>query len=819
MSAIFSIGGKAASARELAEALALARQHKAKVAQAAREAAGRDADARRVGAAIRRALAMDIAVRPASVSGSRHGGVRLRQFEGQLGLLLPMRASKVGAGGQSSFHLKLTPRGLGNQRRAKDRPYQRGEAVRAVRYILREAAREIEGGGIVSNISLDPDRIAGFFSALEELEIVGGRDNANVYTSIVVSLPHELTGPEREKLLADICRPLAALDLPYAAVLHAPDPEGDQRNNHAHILTSWRPFERRPDGFAVATTTLEAMNTTEFVTSLRQNVSAAMNTAMLAAGHTRRFTAEKQPRSVPVKEGAQKLTPGIKHRQRRATSIEAAKAEKSWLGERASALAAISSVAETWLFRDVTGRAAVIQAVQEREKAILQAYRSAASVEFPEVASEGERVSPTPTPSQVVPIAMPVSHAKLIAVVAPSAPTVRPVAAAQPTPATGRQSLAPAESRHAEPLAPAAGAVASQQEPSLGPTHNQGDKRVRSQRHRLAALKAASQVFATRESDSLAVGGLSTAKSLARLGGLSSLGLVRDLGRVGVPPNDVPSASLARGNNGAAAEGPEDARTGLQSVRTDDGTRGSQGGATIGSAGLTASLPKKKVPLTDSGKTDQLTPLPATSTKLVSLPIAPPPVQTGAGRDGRQINVPREAARARETKVVVEALAAISSLPIRPVGAGSSGRERSFTLVIEKALEEDAGLIRNAAKLQADMQIQQVLASKWEALLARLRADLIIKREQRPPTGGINWLGTGDMRYRAALSAAVSTDEYKDIIVDARAYWDARAQPQVPTIKAEVQAVSPVLEADVEDDDIDLATQAAFMTARLGKAK
>ena len=210
MNASFSVRGNAATERDLAEALALARQHKAKVAQAQREADDRDANARRVGAAIRRSLAMDIQAKPASVSGSRRGGVRLRGFESQLGLLLPMRASKVGLGGQSSFHLKLTPRGLGGHRRAKDRPYQRGEAVRAVRYILREAAREIEGDGIVSNISLDPDEIAGFFAAVEELEMAGGRANADIYSSIVISLPHELPGPERKALLADICRPLAA---------------------------------------------------------------------------------------------------------------------------------------------------------------------------------------------------------------------------------------------------------------------------------------------------------------------------------------------------------------------------------------------------------------------------------------------------------------------------------------------------------------------------------------------------------------------------------------------------------------------------------
>lgn len=244
---------------------------------------------------------MEIEVSPAQISGSRRGGVRLRSFESSLGLLLPMRASKIRSDGHSSFHFKLTPRGLGGRRRAKDRPYTRGEAVRAVRYILREAAREIQGRGIVSNISQDPDIIAGLFSALEEIEIAGGRENANVFISIVVSLPHELTAIEREKVLASICQLLAELGLPHVAVPHAPDPEGDPRNYHGHILTSLRPFEHRDGGFALATSTLGAMNTAEFVLSLRRNAAEAMNEAMAVAGHSPTSSViSRRRRSTPI---------------------------------------------------------------------------------------------------------------------------------------------------------------------------------------------------------------------------------------------------------------------------------------------------------------------------------------------------------------------------------------------------------------------------------------------------------------------------------------------------------------------------------------
>lgn len=209
---------RSAEACDLAQALALGRQHQRKLSLLESEARQRDAYARRVGASIRKTMReqarsrFPINCRPARTSGSRKGRARIRSFETMLGLLHPTR-SFVARDGFSSFHCKFTSRGLGGRRRAKDRPYTRGEAVRAVRYFLREAAREIAGGGIVSSISNDPDEIASVFAALEELEQVGGRKNANVYMSLVISLPHELEHG-REALLARICEPFAEHDLP-----------------------------------------------------------------------------------------------------------------------------------------------------------------------------------------------------------------------------------------------------------------------------------------------------------------------------------------------------------------------------------------------------------------------------------------------------------------------------------------------------------------------------------------------------------------------------------------------------------------------------
>jgi hypothetical protein len=261
----------------------------------------------------------------------------------------------TGASGKtSSFHFKLTGRGAGGHRRAKDRPYTQGEALRAIRYILREAAREIEQGGVVSNVSTDPDIVAALFSAIEELELTAGRENANVYMSLVVSLPHELDAAARELLLANICTPLAELELPYVGVLHAPDPNGDQRNTHAHVMFSWRPFEHRGDGeYGFGTQTYGELNSASFITAFRSHAADAMNEAMAAAGQARRFTPLSRAArgEAPLAKADGKLTAGQKHVGRRQEDIALAQLEAKLVNERSAALTDVIAVTERILSR------------------------------------------------------------------------------------------------------------------------------------------------------------------------------------------------------------------------------------------------------------------------------------------------------------------------------------------------------------------------------------------------------------------------------------------------------------------------------------
>lgn len=387
-----------AAERDLAEALALGRQDVKRRADADREREALERDARKVGTAIRKAewaarkMHFPLRAYPAFIEGRREGRTRIKRFERALDLSLPR---KVGGGRVSSFHFRFRGRGLGHHRRAKGYPYKRGEAVRAIRYILRNSAREIAEGGIVSSISQCPDEIASLFAALEELECAAGRTNAQVFWSLVISLPHELTADQRLELLDEICGTFADLGLPFAAVLHAPDADGDERNYHAHVVGSWRPFRIEPDGsYSLSERTLSMLNTTEGILEQRELAAAAMNRAMMAAGLERRFSHLTNAKRglAPASKAAGKSSIAQKNRERKLRTIEAMRSERGLLEERRFALerlganvAELAKIATMELGNIVTN---LLTAERRISDSLARHVRTASSAESIEAVSE-----------------------------------------------------------------------------------------------------------------------------------------------------------------------------------------------------------------------------------------------------------------------------------------------------------------------------------------------------------------------------------------------------------------------------------------------
>ncbi|WP_028967912.1 hypothetical protein [Sphingomonas phyllosphaerae] len=189
--------------------------------------------------------------------------------------------------GVRSIHFAVTARGFAS---TKGRRWRTGEGERAAQYITREEA--LEGGehGWWSNIAADRIELVAFFRASEAMER-HDRVNANVYISEVLSLPAPLTAQGRREAVEEYCRYFDERGLPYVAAPHLPDPGGDQRNFHCHIVYSTRPAERlAPYDWSFAVSKLTNVNTPDAILARRKLAVDVINAALCAAGSALRYT-------------------------------------------------------------------------------------------------------------------------------------------------------------------------------------------------------------------------------------------------------------------------------------------------------------------------------------------------------------------------------------------------------------------------------------------------------------------------------------------------------------------------------------------------
>lgn len=116
------------------------------------------------------------------------------------------------------------------------------------------------------------------------------RSNATVAREYQVALPAELTADARRELAGRFARHLVSrYKIAADVAIHAPNPEGDQRNDHAHILTTTRVVEA--DGrLGVKTRILDSATTgSGEIRELRANWATMANEALLAAGRSERI--------------------------------------------------------------------------------------------------------------------------------------------------------------------------------------------------------------------------------------------------------------------------------------------------------------------------------------------------------------------------------------------------------------------------------------------------------------------------------------------------------------------------------------------------
>lgn len=251
-----------------------------------------------------------------------------------------MTRSRIAADGFKNVVLRKIPRGYG-RKAERTRPYRDGEAADLARYIIREEALETGIASVFSNIiGIDGEptlaeseelridvqrcaRIVGFWDALEAFEAEADPDG-NVYSHLIMAMPHELSPEGRSKALEDICFRLDALNLPFVAALHRPDDNGDVRNFHAHIIMAPRPFAvEGPFAWSFEAGKATELNLPAGIGWLRQQTAEAFNHALALEKNPLRYSGLSQAQRGVPSTGELHDGPALTARKRKAQEDKA----------------------------------------------------------------------------------------------------------------------------------------------------------------------------------------------------------------------------------------------------------------------------------------------------------------------------------------------------------------------------------------------------------------------------------------------------------------------------------------------------------------
>jgi hypothetical protein len=123
-----------------------------------------------------------------------------------------------------------------------------GVSQRVVKYCFNGAEVDAQGNPYVAtNIGATIDETLCGFDHLEQVNWAAQK-NAKLLLHCILAVDHRQTPDEMMTCgLRWAEETLGRFDLPYLVTLHAPPPDGDQRNWHLHVLWSFRPMVRTGD--------------------------------------------------------------------------------------------------------------------------------------------------------------------------------------------------------------------------------------------------------------------------------------------------------------------------------------------------------------------------------------------------------------------------------------------------------------------------------------------------------------------------------------------------------------------------------------------
>lgn len=169
-----------------------------------------------------------------------------------------------------------------------------GVIRRRTEYPFNSESVQRDGAGrpvFVSNMGRTPEEICEAADALEGV-MRAERANAKLSVNAILQLPFDASLEQQLEITRRYCsRVFGPHDIPYVAVLHKPDPDGDQRNYHVHITFAFRQMVRVGDHqWAIGANLRTDLDTADEFAEFRRVAAEIMTKVMRKAGHNVTYT-------------------------------------------------------------------------------------------------------------------------------------------------------------------------------------------------------------------------------------------------------------------------------------------------------------------------------------------------------------------------------------------------------------------------------------------------------------------------------------------------------------------------------------------------
>lgn len=173
-----------------------------------------------------------------------------------------------------------------------------------------------------SNIGQTPDQVVAAFDVMEACNRAA-QSNAKLAHHVIIALPHDLPRDMMLEALNQFATDrFGARNLPWLALMHAPDPEGDQRNWHGHILYATRPMRQiGPAEWEVSPQLELSVDGPDGCTGNREAWAQTLTRTCQAIGYDRTYTSLSNiARGLPPAQ--RHLGPGLTAAKRRGERVD-----------------------------------------------------------------------------------------------------------------------------------------------------------------------------------------------------------------------------------------------------------------------------------------------------------------------------------------------------------------------------------------------------------------------------------------------------------------------------------------------------------------